>query len=113
MDINISKLEGIVTGVIITLLFGGFFYLAYVVFFTGPQAESSATITTINPSIFGPKIQKAASVVVDASSKISLKKNDIAFTESALYKSFTDIPEIVPPSDSRGRPDPFVPYAAP
>lgn len=113
MDINISKLEGIVTGIVVALLFGGFFYLVYIVFFTGPKVESAATVATINPSVFGPKIQKAASVVVDASSKISLKKNDIAFTESALYKSFTDIPELVPPSDSRGRPDPFVPYVAP
>ena len=113
MQINLSKLMGIVTGIITILMIGGSGYFLFSVFFDGPQEETSPTLATLNVSIFGPKIQKAAAALVDPQRKISLKKKDIAFTESALYQSFTDLPEEVPLSDSRGRPDPFVPYVAP
>jgi hypothetical protein len=67
----------------------------------------------MNISIFGPKIQQSAQILTGSSQKVSFKKKDLAFSETQLYKNFTDLPEVVPLSDSRGRADPFVPYVAP
>jgi hypothetical protein len=83
----------------------------FLIFFTGPKAEAAPSIAAINPAVFGPKIQKAAVTV--QGKKITLSKKDILFTESPLFKSFTEVPKPVPLSDTRGRPDPFVPYVAP
>jgi hypothetical protein len=58
-------------------------------------------------------MQKAGAILVNKSDKIMLKEKDIIFTKGDLFKSFTEIPEGIPMSDSRGRADPFVPYVAP
>ena len=112
MEISVSKFVGAVTGIISVVFFGGFCYLAYGLFFEG-EVIAEANINSINVGILGPKAGKAAAVLVNATDKITLKKKDLAFTESTLYKSFTDTPDDIPLSDSRGRPDPFVPYVAP
>ncbi len=113
MDINVAKLEkGVVVAICIALV-GYFGYLGYGMFFSGDKPEASPTLASVNPAIFGPKIGKAASSLVDPNQKIALKKTNLLFTESALYKSFQDLPIEVPLSSSRGRPDPFVPYVAP
>lgn len=113
MQINVSKLIGGVVGLVSLVLLGGFLYLAYMLFLDGPKPNPIPTVGTINTAALGPKAQKAASALVNASDKILLKDSDLAFTKSYLYMSFTDIPDSVPLSDSRGRPDPFVPYVAP
>ena len=113
MQINISKFMGIITGVVALGLLGFLGYLTYTLFFTGEKVEEVPTLSNVNVGILGPKMQKSAAALINASEKISLKKNDVAFTESNLFKSFTKVPGSVPLSESRGRPDPFVPYAAP
>lgn len=113
MQISLSKFLGVVTGVVALLMLGWYLYFVYDLFFTGEKVEDSPTVQSINIGILGPKTQKAAAVLVNASDKIALKKKDIGFIESTLFKSFTDMPDTVPLSDSRGRPDPFIPYVAP
>jgi hypothetical protein len=113
MQINVTKFTQIITGLVALGLIGATGYFMFLLFFSGEAVSDTPTISSINTSVFGPKTQKAAAVLVNTTEKIALKKKDIAFTESALYKSFTDIPDSVSMSDSRGRPDPFVPYVAP
>jgi hypothetical protein len=112
MQINIQKLYGIVAGVIATGIVGFASYLGYVVFFTGPVAETSPSLATVNVSSFSafPKIAKTAGAVSGGGQKILIGKKDYLFTEKPLFKSFVDEPVDVPLSDKRGRPDPFVPY---
>lgn len=113
MQISLSKFLGVVTGILGIGMFLWFGYFCFNLFLNGPKTNTSVNLESINVSIFGTKIQKAASVLVNASDKILLKKKDISFTEGDLFKSFTEIPEGVPMTDSRGRADPFVPYVAP
>lgn len=113
MQISLSKFLGVITGVIGVGMFLWFGYFCYTLFFTGETPEQVPTLQNINVTILGPKMQKAAATLVNATDKITLKKKDVVFTESELFKSFTEIPEGVPMSDSRGRADPFVPYVAP
>jgi hypothetical protein len=83
-------------------------------FFDGEADSPAPTIATLDPSIFGPKVQDVMSALNSPAKKINLdKKKDLIFINSSLYKSFTDMPKDVPLSDSRGRPDPFVPYVTP
>lgn len=113
MDINLQKLEKWVAIVVCTLIVAFVGYLYYVVFFTGPKAEENPTLSGVSSGVFNANVQKAIASLNDPAQKINLKKKDLLFTESALYKSFSEKPYDVPLSDSRGRPDPFVPYAAP
>lgn len=113
MQIDISKFMGIVTGIVAVLLIAVFGYFSYSLFFIGGSPSDTVSVSSINISLLGPKMQKSASALVNATDKISLKKSDLGFTESDLFKSFTEIQDGIPLSESRGRPNPFVPYAAP
>ncbi len=113
MQISLSKLAGVVTGAVVIGITGYALYFLFTVFFKGPQVNASSVITEESLAVFGPKLQKAAGAIVDPSQKISLSKKDLQFLEKNLYKSFTELPSTVPLSESRGRPDPFVPYVAP
>lgn len=115
MNINIQKLQEIVTGIIAVGVCCVFGYFTYVVFFTGPVEEAGPSLATVNVSAFSssPKILKIASAVSGSAPKIAIKKKDYLFIETSLYKSFIDDPVDVPLSEKRGRPDPFVPYATP
>ena len=71
-------------------------------------------LTVASVGVFGPKLQKAASSIVEPSAKVELNKDkNLQFLDSALYNSFTIRPDAIPLSKSRGRADPFVPYVAP
>ena len=113
MQISISKFMGVVTGIVILGLIAAFGYFVYTVFFTASVTTAAPSLDNINTNVLGPKAQKAASVLVNAHDRISLKKKDLSYTESKLFNSFTEVPGSVPLSESRGRPDPFVPYVAP
>ena len=117
MEINVAKLIGGVVGVLSLALLLGSGYFLYDVFFNGAQVDPTVSVKAVTTDFFGPKAQKAASAITDPKQKISLRhtitQDDIAFTEKELFKSFTDLPESVPLSESRGRPDPFTPYVAP
>lgn len=115
MQINIQKLEAAVTGILALAILGFSLYLCYVVFFTGPVPETSPSLATINVGAFGgfPKIQKVAEAVSGSADKFALKKKNYIFVDGVIYKSFVNDPIDVPLSEKRGRPDPFVPYAAP
>lgn len=113
MQINPSKFTALIVGIVSLGLTGWVFYFLFGVFFSGAKVDPTAPLSQADVAVLGPKIQKAATILVDPKQKISLTKKDLAFTDSALFKSFTDLPETVPLSESRGRPDPFAPYVAP
>jgi len=113
MQISPSKLAGFLTLIVSIGLIGAFGYFSYITLFSGSSTEVGTSIETVNAGAFGSKMQKAVKALSGGSGKISLKKKDLAFTEKDLFNSFTDIPDSVPLSDSRGRPNPFVPYVAP
>lgn len=113
MDINVSKLAKWASLVIGVGIIGFNLYLGYVVFFTGPKPEETPSLAAVNAGLFNDKVQKVVSALNVPAQKVNLKSSDLRFTQSALYKSFDEFPIDVPLSDSRGRPDPFVPYAAP
>ena len=113
MEINISKLIGGVSGIVGVILVSISAYFTYTIFSNGSSSIIEPTAETINASLFGEKIQSAANLAILSKQKIAVTKKDLIFVESKLYKSFTESPEDVPLSDSRGRPDPFTPYVAP
>ena len=113
MQINLSKFMAGITGIVVLGLISFSCYLAYQLFFVGNDVETIPTIETLNVGIFKPKMQSAAAALTNKTEKISFTKNDIAFTESPLFKSFTERPGSIPLSEKRGRPDPFIPYVAP
>ncbi len=109
MQVNNALLKLIATGIIILGVIATPFYFAYTIFFS-----STVEVGGYNPGLFGPRMQQASQILsAAAASKMSFKQKDLLFTQSPLYKSFVDPPEVIPLSDSRGRPDPFVPYVAP
>lgn len=112
MQINLSKLYAVLTGILSVglVLYSGYFL--YDILSSGPTPEAKPVVANIKADMFGAKIGKAANAINSPTAKISLKKKDYAFVDSPLYQSFTDMPETVPLSESRGRPDPFVPYYA-
>ena len=116
MEINISKFLGFLTGLLVVASVIGTGYILYTVFFTGAEVATSPSLDQVSPSLFGPKTSKAAATLVDKTQQIALSDKDILFTKGSIYLSFTETPESIPLSDSRGRPDPFLPldtYAAP
>lgn len=111
MEISIQKLQTVLVGIVGVAIVGLFFYLGYMVFFTGPKVEEVPSLTSVSPSAFSgfAKAQRAASVVGGPGQKLSFKKKDYAFADTAIYKYFTDDPVSVELSERRGREDPFVP----
>ncbi len=113
MQISLSKLAGVVTGIFVIGMIGYMMYFLFTVFFKGPQADATPIISEASVALYGGKLQKAAAALVASDQKIALSKKDLQFTEKDLYKSFTELPASVSLTESRGRPDPFVPYVAP
>ncbi len=111
MDISLAKVKDIGVGIVCLGLLGYVLYLGYGIFFG--SAGVSGGVASVNAGLLGPKLQKGAATLNDPNKKISFKQKDLSFTEGLLYKSFITTPELVPLSDKRGRPDPFVPYATP
>ncbi len=114
MQINLSKFVGVLTGITAVGLLGFFGYFMYLLFFVGPEPEAVPSVEAINPSSFGDKLQKAA--VAAKNKNIYLSKTgkiNISYTDQPLFNSFTEVPDPVPLTDTRGRDDPFVPYVAP
>ncbi len=113
MQVNIQKLQGIVTGVLAIGIVGFSIYFLYTVFMTGPVPELSPSLSTVNSGAFAgvPKVQKVAEAVKGTGEKFALKKKNYQFIEKPVYKSFTNDPVDVPLSEKRGRADPFAPYA--
>lgn len=114
MQISLSKFSMFLTGIVSLGLVIGTGYLFFTIFLGGPEPEVAPVLTASHVSTFGPKYQRAAAALVEPKSKISLNKDkNLQFLNSSLYLSFTEKPEVIGLSKSRGRADPFVPYVAP
>lgn len=108
MNFSLSKIKDIGVGLIIGLISYTLF-LGYGIFFK--KIETPTDLASVNTSLLGPKLQKAATIVNSPTEKISFKKKDLLFSETPLYQSFVNDPESVSLSEKRGRDNPFVPYA--
>ncbi len=114
MQISLTKFSLFLAGIISIGLVIGSLYFLFTIFFGGPKPDDFPIITVSNIGVFGPRIHKAAAVLVDPDNKVELNKDkNLKFLTSDLYLSFTENPDVIPLSQSRGRPDPFVPYVAP
>jgi len=115
MEISLSKLSAVVTGMVIIGMIGFAGYFIFTVFLNGPTPDSiNAKLTTSNMANLGPKYQKAAAILVDSPQKVSLdRKKDLQFLDSKLFQSFTVLPTEVLPTKIRGRENPFAPYVTP
>lgn len=109
MNISISLIKNVATGIICLGLVVYSFYLGYGIFFK--KVEVSTDVSTVNAGLLGQKLQKAALFLNSKTEKVSFSKTTLLFSQGALYKSFINVPEAIPLSDKRGREDPFVPYA--
>ncbi|MDB5260618.1 MAG: hypothetical protein JWN37_849 [Candidatus Nomurabacteria bacterium] len=91
-----------IVGVVIVIIVGYYIY--------GMFSENSATTTTVaaNESLLGQNI--TLFLKSKTQDKISFK--DVSFMNSTLVKSLVDHTEIIGETASRGRLDPFVPYAS-
>lgn len=110
MQISLSKLLKVLTGLIVIGLVGYMIYFLYDLFFNGPKPNLSPVVTTANIATFGPKLQSAVSALADPTKKVLLSKKDLQFTETDLFKSFTELPIAISTTTKRGREDPFTPY---
>ena len=114
MQISLSKLQGVVTAIIVLGIIGYAGYFLFGVFINGPKPNGSSVVSEASLGIYGPKIQKAASSMVDPSQRVALSKKDLKFMDTDLYKSFTELPVTVLPTKVRGRENPFIPpYVTP
>jgi hypothetical protein len=59
---------------------------------------------------FGPNFTTYMGIV--AKDKISFKEKDLSFLNSTLVRMLVDYSETISPNATRGRLDPFVPYAS-
>lgn len=110
MQISLSKLAAVVTGIIVIGMTGYMLYFLYGIFSSGPQPNLAPVVSTANIGAFGPKMQAAAAAIADPTQKVQLTKKDLQFVDTDLFKSFTDLPVVVSTTTKRGREDPFLPY---
>lgn len=89
--------------VLILFLFG-----AYYLYSSFSEGTSTVTETQMNEQLLGQNFVLFLKVVNQ--DRISFR--DINFMDSELVKQLRDFSEIITINDTRGRADPFVPYAS-
>lgn len=102
----LTQKNAIIALVVVCILVGGGYY-GYTFFTEDPLASSSELDTSsLDPNLVA---------FINAKNKINLKRKDITFLNPGfaadIYSTLIDHTETIPMTDSRGRPDPFIPYA--
>jgi hypothetical protein len=104
MPENLLAHKNIIIGVIVAIVaLGGGGYFVYTKLF--PAADPAAPI---NQAILSGDIV----AFMNAKDKIKISSStDAVFLKSGFYPLLVDHTEVVNPNPTRGRPDPFIPYA--
>jgi flagellar basal body-associated protein FliL len=100
----IQKKTVIIEVAILIFFLGGMYYL-YTMF-----SEGSATTST--PSVNEQLLGQNFVLFLKAVNQDRLSFKDITFMDSKLVRELRDFSETIGINDTRGRVDPFVPYAA-
>lgn len=69
--------------------------------------EGVIVVGDLDPTILNPELV----AFINAKDKIKISTKDMNFLTSEFYPMLVDHTETINPSASRGRPDPFIPYA--
>lgn len=108
MNENFLNQTNIIIALIVVAILGGGGYYGYTAFVLDDTAIT--TSGEIDTSFLDPNLV----AFINVKSKINLKPKDISFLNpgpaAEIYKLLTDHTETISPTDSRGRPDPFIPY---
>lgn len=99
----VQKKTLIIETTVLTLFLGGMFYL-YAVMNGGEATTSQAAV---NQQLLGQKFTLFIKAV--SQDKISFKETD--FLKSGLVRNLNNFTEDIGQTETRGRDDPFVPYA--
>lgn len=100
----VQKKTLIMEMVILIAVLGGAYYL-YTMFST---EDVTTTSPTVNAALLGPNL----TVFLKAVNEDKLTFKNTTFMDSALVKELTDHSQTIGVTNSRGRMDPFVPYAS-
>ncbi len=100
----IQKKTVIIEALVLVLFLGGMYYL-YTIF---SEDTSTTTTASVNEQLLGQNFVLFLKAVND--DKISFR--DINFMDSALVQQLRDYSQTITTNESRGRVDPFSPYAS-
>jgi hypothetical protein len=100
----VQKKTVIIEGVVLVIFLAGMYYL-YTIFSTGDTVTSPSSV---NQNLLGQNFVLFLKAVNQ--DKISFK--DLNFMNSELVQQLQDYSETIGINDTRGRVDPFVPYAS-
>ncbi|MEZ0208847.1 MAG: hypothetical protein ACAH17_01565 [Candidatus Paceibacterota bacterium] len=100
----VQKKTVIIEGLVLVLFLGGMYYL-YTMF---SEETATTTTTTINQQLLGQNFVLFLKAVNE--DKISF--SGINFMDSALVAQLRDYSQTIGINDSRGRVDPYSPYAS-
>jgi hypothetical protein len=103
----VAQKKTIIIEILILAVFLGGGYYAYTALFTG---EVTTTEVVSSNAGLGPNFTTYMNAV--AKDKISFKEKDVSFLNSSLVRMLVDYSETISPNATRGRLDPFVPYAS-
>jgi hypothetical protein len=91
--------------ILAAFLAGGYYAFNY---FLSDDVTTTETISS--DAGLGPNFTTYMGIV--AKDKISFKEKDLSFLNSTLVRMLVDYSETISPNATRGRLDPFVPYAS-
>lgn len=99
----IQKKTVIIEVAILVLFLGGMYYL----YTTFSQGEATVSSPSANEQLLGQNFI----LFLKAVNQDRLSFKDISFMDSGLVQQLRDFSETIGVNDTRGRVDPFVPYA--
>ncbi len=100
----LQKKTLIIEVAVLIAFLGGMYYL----YMSFSEDSTTTTPVAINEQLLGQNFVLFLKVVNQ--DRISFR--DISFMDSALVSQLRDFSEVIDPTESRGRLDPFVPYAS-
>jgi hypothetical protein len=99
----VQKKTVIIEAAVLILFLGGMYYL-YTIF--------SVSDTTVQPSANEQLLGQNFVLFLKAVNEDRISFNDNSFANSKLFSQLKDYSETIGQNDTRGRVDPFVPYAS-
>jgi hypothetical protein len=100
----VQKKTVLIEAVVLILFLGGMYYL-YTIF---SQGESTTTVSQVNEQLLGQNF----TLFLKAVNEDKISFGGINFMDTALVQQLRDYSQVIDINDSRGRVDPFTPYAS-